>query len=377
VSFSITITMPSNRAAYQPGQKAPSLEVRDAPYKPADADKIIIKNGAVAINPIDWLIQARGDIMFTHLAYPFVLGSDVSGEVVEVGKGVKRFKVGDRVVGFTRGSDPKINDPAEGGFQDYVMLRPDMVSHIPDSISYEEASVIPLGIATAAAGLFEKTELALDLPSEPAKPANGKTVLIWGGSTSVGVNAIQLAAAAGYEVFTTASPKNHEYLKSLGASQVFDYKSPSVVSEMVKALKGKTTAGALSIGQGAAEKLMEILDKSQGNKFVALATFPVPQKEPQTLIFFRTVVFFVSWMISYKVKGMFKGIKSNLLNAGMITNSEVGRGVFIDYLPKALAAGTFTPAPKAEVVATGLDHIQEALDIQKKGVSASKVVVKL
>ncbi|OKL55497.1 enoyl-reductase-like protein [Talaromyces atroroseus] len=369
--------MPSNRAAYQPGQKAPSLEVRDAPYKPADADKIIIKNGAVAINPIDWLIQARGDIMFTHLAYPFVLGSDVSGEVVEVGKDVKRFNVGDRVVGFTRGSDPKINDPAEGGFQDYVMLRPNMVSHIPDHMSYEEAAVIPLGIATAAAGLFEKTELGLDLPSEPAKPANGKTVLIWGGSTSVGVNAIQLAAAAGYEVFTTASPKNHEYLKSLGASQVFDYKSPSVVAQMVKALKGKTTAGALSIGQGAAEKLMEILDKSQGNKFVAMATFPVPQKEPQSLIFLRTVIFFVSWMISYKVKGMFKGIKSNLLNAGMITNSEVGRGIFIDYLPKALAAGTFTPAPKAEVVAKGLEHIQEALDIQKKGVSASKIVVKL
>lgn len=369
--------MPSNRAAYQPAQKAPSLEVRDAPYKPADADKIVIRNNAVAINPIDWLIQARGDIMFTHLAYPFVLGSDVSGDVVEVGKDVKRFKVGDRVVGFTRGTDPKINDPAEGGFQLYTVLRPNMVSHIPDNVSYEEASVIPLGIATAAAGLFEKTELGLDLPSEPAKPFNGKTVLIWGGSTSVGVNAIQLAAAAGYEVFTTASPKNHEYLKRLGASQVFDYKSPSVAQQMIKAMKGKTAAGALSIGQGAAEKLMEILDHCEGNKFVALATFPVPQKEPTNLIFLRTVIFFVSWIISYKVKGMIKGIKSNMLNAGMITNSEVGRGIFVDYLPKALAAGTFTPAPKPEVVGTGLQSVQEAFNVQKKGVSASKIVVKL
>lgn len=369
--------MPSNRAAYQPGQKAPALEVRDAPYKPADADKLVIRTHAAAINPIDWLIQSRGDIMFTHLNYPFVLGSDVAGEVVEVGKDVKRFKVGDRIVGFGRASDPKINDSAEGGFQLYTVLRPQMCSALPDSITYEQAAVIPLGIATAAAGLFEQTELGLDLPSEPAKPSNGQTVLIWGGSTSVGVNAIQLAAAAGYEVFTTASPKNHEYLRGLGASQVFDYKSPSVVADMVKALKGKTAAGALSIGHGAAEKLMEILDKSKGNKFVALATFPVPQKEPQNLVFLRTAAYFVSWTISYKIKGMMKGIKSNMLNAGMITNSEVGRGIFVDYLPKALAAGTFIPAPKAEVVGEGLESVQEAFNIQKKGVSASKIVVKL
>lgn len=369
--------MPSNRAAYQPAQKAPSLEVRDAPYTAPDADKLVIRTKAAAINPIDWLIQTRGDIMFTHLNYPFVLGSDVAGEVVEVGRNVDRFKVGDRVVGFTRATDPKINDAAEGGFQQYTVLRSHLASPIPDSLSFEEASVIPLGIATAAAGLFEQTELALDLPSEPAKPSNGKTVVIWGGSTSVGVNAIQLAAAAGYEVFTTASPKNHGYLKTLGAAQVFDYKSPTVVDEITNALKGKTAAGALSIGQGAAEKLMEILDKSKGNKFVALATFPVPQKEPQSLIFLRTAAFFVSWMISYKLKGSLKGVKSNLLNAGMIANSEVGRAIFVEYLPKALAAGTFHPAPKAEVVGEGLEYIQEAFNIQKKGVSASKIVVKL
>ncbi|KAH8705819.1 putative alcohol dehydrogenase [Talaromyces proteolyticus] len=369
--------MPSNRAAYQPGQKAPSLEVQDAPYTSAEADKIVVKNGAVAINPIDWLIQSRGDIMFTHLVYPFVLGSDVAGEVVEVGKNVTRFKVGDRVVGFTRGTDQKINDPAEGGFQLYTVLRPNLVSHIPEKVTYESAAVIPLGLATAAAGLFEDTELALDLPSEPAKPSNGKTLIVWGGSTSVGVNAIQLGVAAGYEVFTTGSPKNHGYLKSLGASQVFDYKSPTVTADMSKALKGKFTAGALSIGQGAAEKCMEILNKSNGNKFIAMASFPVPQKEPQSMIFFRTVIFFVSWMISFKVKGLFRGVKSNLLNAGMITNSGVAKAIFVDYLPKALAAGTFTPAPKTDVVGHGLEHIQNAFNTQKKGVSASKIVVTL
>lgn len=369
--------MPSNQAAYQPAQKAPSLVVKDTPYTPPAADKIVVKNGAVAINPIDWLIQARGDIMFTHLNYPFVLGSDVAGEVVEVGKNVTRFKVGDRVLGFARASDKSINDSAEGAFQRYTVLRPDLVSHIPGNLSYEKAAVIPLGVATAAAGLFEKTELGLNLPSYPAKPYNGKTLIVWGGSTSVGCNAIQLAVAAGYEVFSTASPKNFEYLKSLGASKVFDYRNPCVAEEIVKALKGKTTAGALSIGQGAAEKCMEILDKSSGHKFVAMATFPVPQKEPQSFVFLRTALFFVSWLIVYKFKGMFKGIQSNLLNAGMITNSKVGHAIFVDYLPAALKAGAFIPAPDAEVVGHGLDRIQDAFNAQKKGVSAKKLVVTL
>jgi NADPH:quinone reductase-like Zn-dependent oxidoreductase len=79
-------------------------------------------------------------------------------------------------------------------------------------MSYEDAVVIPLGLATAAAGLFDKTQLGLQLPQAPACPATGKTAVVWGGSTSVGCIAIQLAVAAGYEVFTTASPKNFDYM---------------------------------------------------------------------------------------------------------------------------------------------------------------------
>jgi hypothetical protein len=146
---------------------------------------------------------------------------------------------------------------------------------------------------------------------------------------------------------------------------------------MVNALKSKTTAGALSISQGAAEKCMEILDQSSGHKFVALATFPLPQKEPQGLVFLRTALFFASWLVAYKFKGMLKGIKSNLLNAGMITNSEVGRAIFVDYLPVALKADAFIPTPEAEVIGIGLDLIQDAFNAQKQGVSAKRIVVAL
>jgi len=169
---------PTNKAAYQPAQKAKTLEVRAAPYTPAGAGQIVVKNAAVAINPIDWLIQSRGDIMFTYLKYPFILGVDLAGEVVEVGKDVTRFKVGDRILGFGRAADQKVNDAAQGAFQNYTVIRADLASPIPSSIPYEVAAVLPLGISTASAGLFEKSTLNLDLPTEPARPPNGKTVII-------------------------------------------------------------------------------------------------------------------------------------------------------------------------------------------------------
>lgn len=78
-----------------------------------------------------------------------------------------------------------------------------------------------MGVSVATKALFHRDFLALDLPSASSSP-KGETVLIWGGSTSVGSNVIQLAVAAGYEVITTASPGRFEYLRGLGASQVFD-----------------------------------------------------------------------------------------------------------------------------------------------------------
>jgi NADPH:quinone reductase-like Zn-dependent oxidoreductase len=82
------------------------------------------------------------------------------------------------------------------------VLLEDMTSQIPDDLSFEQAAVLPLGLSTAVSGLFLKDQLGLQLPAADKGEERGKTVLIWGGSTSVGSNAIQLAVATGYEVIT-------------------------------------------------------------------------------------------------------------------------------------------------------------------------------
>ncbi|HME83586.1 MAG TPA: zinc-binding alcohol dehydrogenase family protein [Roseiarcus sp.] len=265
--------MPSNTAAWLPAKHA-KLEVKSAPYTSPRENEIVVRNHAVAINPVDWAKQSIGDFMFSWIKYPFVLGMDLAGEVVEIGKAVSRFKVGDRVLGHAVGMDRKRNTPAEGAFQAYTVVLAHMAAPIPSAMSYESAAVLPLGLSTAACGLFQKDHLALQYPSVPPKPM-GKTLLVWGGSTSVGSNAIQLALAAGYEVITTASPRNFDYVKKLGASQGFDYNSKTVIVDVIKAFEGKTIAGALAVGSSSAEACLDIVRACHGDKFVSMASFPI------------------------------------------------------------------------------------------------------
>ncbi|KAF7118163.1 hypothetical protein CNMCM5793_007564 [Aspergillus hiratsukae] len=342
---------PTNSAAWQIAEKAKPLEVRAAAYTPPKENEIVVKNSAIGLNPVDYLRQEMGNALFSWTAYPTIMGSDVAGEVVEVGSGAAaaRFKPGDRVLGL--GSELKDNNPAEGAFQLYTVVPAQVASPIPADVSYENAAVIPLGISTASCGLFQKDFLALRLPTSPRAASNGQLVLIWSGSSSVGSNAIQLAAAAGYEVITTASAKNFEYVRSLGATHVFDYRSPTLIEDITKVYKGKTGVGALAIGTEASGPCCEILSKVNSRKFVSL-TNPPSGALPE-------------------------GIESNYVFGAAVKDNEVGPAIFEAFLPKALAAGEFKPAPTPEMVGKGLGSIQEGLDQLKKGASAKKYVISL
>jgi NADPH:quinone reductase-like Zn-dependent oxidoreductase len=134
-------------------------------------------------------------------------------------------------------------EPRYAGFQLYTVAYEITTAPIPDSISYEQAVVLPLAISTAAAGLYQKGFLALPYPTINPKPT-GKTILIWGGSSSVGSTTIQLAVSSGLEVVSTAGKKNLDYVKSLGAKHVFDHSSATVVEDIVTSLRGSDFVGA-------------------------------------------------------------------------------------------------------------------------------------
>ncbi len=362
--------MPTNSAAWL-GAKRATLEVKPAPYTPPRENEIVVKNHAVAINPLDWMIQVAGVLRW--IRYPFVLGSDLAGEVVEVGKAVTRFNAGDRVLGHAVGTDKKRNTSAEGAFQAYTVVLAHMAAPIPSTMPYERAAVLPLGLSTAACGLFQKDHLALHYPSATPNPT-GQTLLVWGGSTSVGSNAIQLTVAAGYEVITTSSPRNFDYVKRLGASQAFDYNSTTVVDDVIKAFKGKTLAGALAIGIGSAELCSDIVHACDGAKFVSMASSSVSFDNGMT---FEVVLQLVSSNVSMRVKTRMRHIRTKFIFGSSLMDNEVSKVIYEDFLPKALADGRYVAAPDPYVVGTGLECVQTGFDAQRKGVSAKKVVVSL
>jgi NADPH:quinone reductase-like Zn-dependent oxidoreductase len=370
--------MPVNTAAWINAKHA-RLEVGPAPYTRPGDDQIVIRNHAVSVNPLDWIIQVEGTLTYRWLKYPTVLGSDVAGEVVEVGDAVTRFRVGDRVLGHAAGTDKDSNRAPEGAFQEYTVVLERMAAPIPDTLPFEEAAVLPLAVSTASCGLFQKDQLGLRLPTAPSEPT-GETVLVWGGSTSVGSNAIQLAVAAGYQVFTTASPRNFGYVRSLGAAQVFDYNSPDVVPTIVAALKGRAFAGAIAFGPTSAASCVTIAGSCHGRKFVSMASPPIafdtlagPGRG--RLAFPRLMLRLISSNVALQFKARARGVRTKFIFGTTLKANEVSTAIYRDFLPSALAEGRYIAAPKPSVAGTGVHDFQHAMDIQLKGVSATKIVV--
>lgn len=369
--MSSTKTTPQNHAAYQTSDNTP-LVVRPAPYPTCAPNELIVKTYAIAINPVDAIMQQKGPELFPVLSHPFIMGCDVAGEVVEVGSSVistpinpytefppadfwlskqgGAFRPGDRVTGMSTGVIA--SDSFGGSFQSYVVLPARATCRIPSHTTYEEACVLPLGLCTAAAGLFEPDLLALQYPSLTPTPT-GKTVLVWGAATSVGSNAVQLAVSAGYEVIATASAKNFEYAKKLGASAVFDYNSPTVVDDIVRAFEDKESAGAIGCAMGSVETCLAILGSLQGGrKFLASAWF-LPETLPD-------------------------GVGAKFLQGETVVKSDVGPAVFERFLPQALKQGAYKCLPEAAVLPTkGLEGLQEGLERWRAGVSAKKIVVSI
>ena len=367
-----------NRAAWM-NSALGQLELGDAPYTAPREDQIVVRNRAVAVNPLEWVIQVAGPLVYRWLDYPTVIGSDVAGEVVEVGPAVTRFAVGDRVIGHAVGTDKDSKSAAEGAFQRYTVVLERLACPIPDGLGYEQATVLPLAVSTAASALFQPDLLGLNHPKPRAK-ATGQSVLVWGGSTSVGSQAIQLAVAAGYEVITTCSRKNFDYVRSLGAVAAFDYKSATVVDDIVAAFAERTLAGAVAIGTTSAKACVRIVARCQGNRFVAIATPPVsfdalgPERRPRFATL-RTVRKLVVSNIGLQFQARPRRVALKYIYGTSLKKNEVSTAIYRDFLPDALADGRYQAVPQPIVAGHGLHEIQGAMDIQRAGVSAAKVVV--
>lgn len=213
------------------------VTVGEAPYTNPSDDQLLIKSIAYAVNPTDW----------KHVEYGFsqkgaIAGSDVSGVVEFVGANVEGFSKGDFVSSFLHGN----TKPDRGAFEKFVVIDPQVTIKYPKKFpvdalkvgeypageikSFEGAASVTLGLATV--GL----SFAGNLKISPFKSGNSdKYILIWGGATATGILAIQIAKHIyGLNVVTTASPKNHEFLKSIGADHTINYRDEDAITQLNK-----------------------------------------------------------------------------------------------------------------------------------------------
>jgi NADPH:quinone reductase-like Zn-dependent oxidoreductase len=223
------------------------LEVVELPDPHPGPGQIRVAVHAAGINPIDW--KVRSGMMGGDL--PQTTGREVAGVVDEVGDGVTDVTPGDRVFGFAAGG---------GGAAELALLED--YAPIPPTLEFAEAAGLPVAVETAV-----RTLDALGV-------ATGTTLVINGATGGVGSAATQIARSRGARVIGTASPGNHDYLRSLGAEPT-TYGEGLV--ERVRAIAPGGVDVALDVaGGGALPALVELTGSAE--RVVTIADYAGAQQ---------------------------------------------------------------------------------------------------
>ncbi|CAK8575318.1 unnamed protein product [Lathyrus sativus] len=190
----------------------------EIPVPTPKTNEVLLKVEAASINPIDWKIQ-KGDLraLFMPRKFPNTPCTDVAGEVVEVGPQVKDFKVGDKVLA-------KLTHQYGGGLAEFAVASESLTATRPSEVSAAEAAGLPIAGLSARDALTEIGGIKLDGTGEQ------KNVLVTAASGGVGVYAVQLAKLGNNHVTATCGARNIDFVKSLGADEVLDYKTPEGVA---------------------------------------------------------------------------------------------------------------------------------------------------
>lgn len=179
------------------------LELTEQPTPKVGPDSVLVRVRAASVNPVDWKVRAGYLDAIMDVTFPAVPGWDVAGVVERVGLDTPEYQVGDEVYGYVR------RDWVQGGtFAEYVAAPVRTLARKPSTLSFEEAAAVPLAGLTAFQAIRR------------AGVRDGQTVLVHAAAGGVGAFAVQIARSVGARVIGTASARNHEYLRGLGAEPV-------------------------------------------------------------------------------------------------------------------------------------------------------------
>lgn len=341
--------------------------------------QILIEAKSWALNPIDWKAGVYG------LAQPHArVGTDVSGTVVKVASDVDDFQVGDDVSSLIAGNFlPEPHGP--GAFSGYVLAdafitfnfgkgglqtAADSNGIIPSGKidSFEAASAIPLSLVTSSTVFNNEFEFG----GESKLNSEGQTILIWGGATSTGIIGIQLAKFVyKMNVIAVASSKNHEFLKSIGASWTYDYHDSDVVQK-IKA-EHKYIKYGFNIAS-TMQTLQQVYD-TVDNDAIVVSLLDLDDKAIKTT---------PSKKVTFHSANVYLVFGKDLQWAGHVIKAPEGIRIDFEDFRKHKLTQSFLKNhlihPKLKVVAHGnsfLKSIEEGLDLLRENkVSGEKIVIR-
>ena len=319
-----------------------TVRLAEMPMPQAEDGDVLVQIQAASVNPVDFKIRDGKLKLVLRYRLPIILGSDLSGVVVEVGDSVRRFKVGDEV--YARVDKDRI-----GTFAEFIAVREECVAMKPNSLSMEEAASIPLVALTAWQALIDRGGLKA-----------GQKVLIHAGSGGVGSIAIQLAKHLGAFVAATTSTANVDWVKQLGADVVVDYKTQDYTTLLtdydlvLDTLGGSVTEGSLQV-------------LKPGGKLVSISGAPDPEFAAEMGL--GWVMQQVMRLLSYRVRRQAKRLGVSYTFLFMKPSGEQLRsiGALID-------SGVLRPVVDRVFP---FDSTIEALAYVERGHAKGKVVVEV
>jgi NADPH:quinone reductase-like Zn-dependent oxidoreductase len=171
----------------------------------ATDDQVLIKIHAASVNPIDWKLRSGMLKFIIRPKFPAILGYDLSGEIIAVGKNINTFQVGDEVYGCS-------NHPTGESYAEYIALTPDVIAPKPSQLTHLQAASIPLAGMTAYQSLHKL-----------GKISSASNVLIIGASGGVGMFAVQIAKAAGAKVTAVCHSHSNDFVENFLPDQIIHY----------------------------------------------------------------------------------------------------------------------------------------------------------
>lgn len=231
------------------------LQVTDVPAPVPGRRELLIRVKAAGVNPVD--AKIREGYLRARLPhqFPIIPGWDVAGVVESLGPGVRRFNVGDEVYAYAR--KPVVKD---GTYAEYIVLPENVVALKPASLDFAHAAAVPLAALTAWQSLFEAAQLK-----------RGQTVLIHAAAGGVGGYAVQLARWKGAGVIATASAAKRDYVRSLGAQQVIDYRNEDFVTAARRFVRGGLDVVFDTVGGEVQQRSAEVI--GAGGVLVSILAF--------------------------------------------------------------------------------------------------------